>query len=536
MPEAREEDEFEQVPIPLKNVAPAIPKKETEMKELIEDLTWMGCEGLLTKPWNLQNEAVLREFLFERRDQWFRTMRQDPERWTTEVWADVYGFAPKKGEGWASRKGTFFVGKFRAEHDPKDGFNPVDCQNPRERRVIEFILPILNPEKPKRLTITMANTIFGALSRARPVNWGRLIQEFVVKSLPHIGKKPSPLSPYILHLYQQNGCVNKAEEDALTIAEDKVAYKLGPDSEAKEAGTEKLLSNPVVPEPPPTAPAPEPRKMVAPQPRNEAGPSMELHWRDIDLSSFEYPETPFKRVREELTKLHNQYFRLEHITRGVSRALDNCGPENILRELAKKTDGLKVDALETEKAQLTAQVAAMTQELAQKSEEIRRYQAEQTVVLNRVRDLVGHPGEIVNKAHIYDKLMETADPSSVWQTLQILVKYSLSMKDQLKEIQKLLPPRETRRWMLDPCPPGSPTTTFYKVIGEVQLVPTSQAVAEPNHSARTSMQSKSGRVLEREHTPVPERIRSSQVRRKRTERLARLRGAQSPVAKRTRYS
>ena len=49
MPEAQEEDEIEQVPIPLKNVSPAIPKNESELKDLIEDLTRMGCEGLLAK-------------------------------------------------------------------------------------------------------------------------------------------------------------------------------------------------------------------------------------------------------------------------------------------------------------------------------------------------------------------------------------------------------------------------------------------------------------------------------------------------------
>ena len=86
------------------------------------------------------------------------------------MWADVYGFALRKEEGWASRKDTYFVGKFRAKHDMKDGCYPVDCRNPREGRVIEFLLPILYPEKPKRLSITMANTIFGALSRAQLVN------------------------------------------------------------------------------------------------------------------------------------------------------------------------------------------------------------------------------------------------------------------------------------------------------------------------------------------------------------------------------
>jgi hypothetical protein len=119
------------------------------MKELVEDPTRMGCEGMLAKPCNLQNEVVLREFLFARGNQWERTMRQDPKRWTTEVWADVYGFAPRKREGCAYRRDTFFVEKFRAEHDLKDGFYLIDCRNPRERRVIEFLLPISTRKNPR---------------------------------------------------------------------------------------------------------------------------------------------------------------------------------------------------------------------------------------------------------------------------------------------------------------------------------------------------------------------------------------------------
>jgi hypothetical protein len=85
----------------------------------------------------------------------------------------------------------------------------------------------------------MANTLFGAMSRVRPVNWGRLIQGYVEKNIPYIGRKPSFLSPYILHLYQHYGCINEAEEDALTIAEDEVAYKLGPEVVLEESGSEE---------------------------------------------------------------------------------------------------------------------------------------------------------------------------------------------------------------------------------------------------------------------------------------------------------
>ena len=61
---------------------------------------------------------------------------------------------------------------------------------------------------------------------------------------------------------------------------------------------------------------------------------------------------------------------MEHITRGMNTALGNCGPGNILRELAKRIDRKQVETLETEKAQQAAQVAAISQELAQKSKEI----------------------------------------------------------------------------------------------------------------------------------------------------------------------
>jgi hypothetical protein len=87
------------------------------------------------------------------------------------------------------------------------------------------------------------------MSEVRPVNWGRLIQEYVEKNIPYIGRKPYFLSPYILHLYQHYGCINEAEEDALTIAEDEVAYKLGPKVVLEESGSEKSSEGLAAPEP-----------------------------------------------------------------------------------------------------------------------------------------------------------------------------------------------------------------------------------------------------------------------------------------------
>ena len=139
--------------------------------------------------------------------------------------------------------------KFRGDADPKEGFHPGNCRNKRERRVLEFLLPILNPDKPKRISLTMVNTLFGATSGSRPINWGIIIHEVVARALPNIGKRPSFLSHFIFYLYQHYELLLPEEEDMLTIASDEVTYKLHP-----EAGETETSSDPIVPDAPPSLP------------------------------------------------------------------------------------------------------------------------------------------------------------------------------------------------------------------------------------------------------------------------------------------
>ena len=79
----------------------------------------------------------------------------------------------------ANRTNLYIEGKFRNEADPKDGFPVRDCKNPRESKLLEFLVPIVHPDKPTRVTRTIGNTISGALSRDRPVDWGKVFSELV---------------------------------------------------------------------------------------------------------------------------------------------------------------------------------------------------------------------------------------------------------------------------------------------------------------------------------------------------------------------
>ena len=70
----------------------------------------------------------------------------------------------------ASRIDRFINKKFSTWVNPKDGYAVADCKEARVRRVLEFLVPLLYPEKPTTVTITVGNTIFGALFGERLVD------------------------------------------------------------------------------------------------------------------------------------------------------------------------------------------------------------------------------------------------------------------------------------------------------------------------------------------------------------------------------
>ena len=223
------------VHVSLRNVTPVIPINEGERGMLRSDLEDLGCAGLLERPWNLKNEDFIQQFVLIRegkleRNNMFDTTIQDRlEDWTTEVWREVYDFQPG-GSGLANRTDLYIEGKFRNDADSKDGFSVKDCMDPREHRLLEFIVPIVHPDKPTRVTRTIGNTIFGALSGDRPVDWGKVFCELVQRLVGGAGKaKPTPICPFMYHLYECKGLLTEEEETDYTIAKELNWYEIVPE-------------------------------------------------------------------------------------------------------------------------------------------------------------------------------------------------------------------------------------------------------------------------------------------------------------------
>ena len=211
---------------------------------LKEDLQSLGCAGLMERPWNLKNEEFIQQFVLiregklERNNMFDTTIRDRPEEWTTGVWREVYDFQPG-GSGLANRTDLYIEGKFRNDADPKDGFPVRDCMDPRERRLLEFIVPIVHPVKPTRVTRMIGNTIFGALSRDRPVDWGKVVCELVQRLVGEADKaKPTPICPFMYHLYECKGLLTEEEETDCTTAKELNRYKIPPErDDTRTAGS-----------------------------------------------------------------------------------------------------------------------------------------------------------------------------------------------------------------------------------------------------------------------------------------------------------
>ena len=216
----------------LKAVVPGIPKSMRDRELLEEDLQRIGCHGCMGRPWGLRMEDMVVELLGDKDNRWEGTVRQAPERWRVKEWRKVYGFA-RGGEGMASRTHRFIDGMFSGRANPKDGHAIVDCKEPRTRRVLEFLVPLLYPKKPTRVTITVGNTIFGALSEERPVDWGIVVKDLVQRLLFRMGKsKATPIYPYIFHLYHSHELLLLAEKKEYRTKETFLKYNV--ESEREE--------------------------------------------------------------------------------------------------------------------------------------------------------------------------------------------------------------------------------------------------------------------------------------------------------------
>ena len=436
----------------LKAVVPGVPKSVRDRELLEEDLWWIGCHGFAGKPWGLRMEDLVVELLGDKDNRWDGTVRQAPEKWTAKEWRKVYGFG-RGGEGMASRTDRFIDGMFSGRINPKDGYAVADCKDPRVKRVLEFLVPLLYPEKPTRVTITVGNTIFGALSGERPVDWGIVVKDLVQRLLSRMGKsKATPICPYIFHLYHLHELLLPAEKKEYRIQEALVKHNMeseededpaslaNPDEEGslddsdeceslspseireiQKQEVARLKKSPV-------------NKRKQPPPAKEP-----LSNKRKSPALLEGPDRSYQVIAHALKDIREREREQQGIIRALCARLGNVQPDGLLEAIDQLPSQKRLEELEAKTTFLQEKSKKASEELKEEKEAHRKALDKLNLFLafnQKLETYVGNSGDVVNKAQLFDANL-AQHPVTTKKVIPVLVDFADKMEELLDEMRVL---------------------------------------------------------------------------------------------------
>ena len=535
------------VHVSLRNVTLVVPGNDEERAMLKEDLSSLGCVGLMERPWNLKNEEFIQQFVLIREGklEWNNmfdtTIRDRPEDWTASTWREVYDFPPR-GCGMANQTDLYIDGKFRTEANPKDGFPVRDCRDARERRLLEFLVPIVHPDKPTRVTRTIGNTIFGALSGDRPVDWSKVFSELMQRLVGGARRaKPTPICPFLYHLYKCKGLLTEEEETDYTTAKELNRYEILPERDEDSDSRVLLITGPKPRRAPapvnqvkrgnrirknrqapegsqhvrlmgegsrptsegaipvsrpesPRAASPRPVSLRPASPRPVSPRPLSSQPKRLQPKDRPWVRKPFDPVWESYKVAKSQYQAMESFIEEISTYLDSepadvmarikdlPKPEDLtdlqaqvdcllkenveLRARADESDvlraeiaGLRVkadegEALRSENKELKDRLM----EVEKEAKAARTERDRSKEVAQRVSKFLGSPGNVLNKARLFDHGLKQPATDSGVKIMRRMIDYSQKMEKTLKELRRILKPAEGQPKQMG-TPGAGPSTT-----------------------------------------------------------------------------
>jgi hypothetical protein len=336
----------------------------------------------------------------------------------------------------AGRKDDYVKECFKDLPSQKDGYSIDDCKDPRHRRLLAFLVPIVYPEKPNRITVTRDNTIFRALNGERKVNWVRVITTLVIQLAARVGKsRATPICPFLYHLYERKELLKPEKEKSWKIQEGMLEYgesrsedeggsRSGSEDESDDEEEEEEEETQVLLNRPPKRPRQEDKSKqvgVALIPKTE-GPSLSSNkdW--------------FQSICNALGEMQAEHDRRVELLKEACQ-LAVCGPSELLDRIRKMmVDQARVEdsrKLREENARLNLEVgnlinknwAAWTQaEAAAASAE-------------RIREFVHQAGQVVAKAELFDEKVGIGSKPSGTRIAMILTDYSEKLERVLVDMR-----------------------------------------------------------------------------------------------------
>ena len=129
---------------------------------------------------------------------------------------------------------------------------------------------------------------------------------------------------------------------------------------------------------------------------------------------------------------------------------------DLCKELEKAVQQKDVAILEANNTKLAGQVVDLEVEIAKKDEEIRQLPTQSKEGLDQIRNFIGNPSNIVNKARLFNNKVKTEGQLLAPKIVNVLVEFEQKMEATLVELQKLLIRLQSEPfWLPIPSPRGT---------------------------------------------------------------------------------
>ena len=138
---------------------------------------------------------------------------------------------------------------------------------------------------------------------------------------------------------------------------------------------------------------------------------------------------PFRRTFDELEQVRIHYNNLHTITSRVSKLLGDCKFGNIERELKKALEGKDAKALELEITDLKGRILVNHDEIEELRNKVKSY--------DLLQNAIGAPGDVVNKARLFDENIRTDGRVSTSKITKVLVTFTRKMDEALAGMREL---------------------------------------------------------------------------------------------------
>ena len=275
------------------------------------------------------------------------------------------------------------------------------------------------------------------------MDWALVNWDVVKRLLIGVGKsKPTPICPYLLHLYIAHGVVQVDDKRVYMVGESFMHHEVDSVEEEESSGSEsserKSLTSKEIREL-----QQQNQKKEATSPKRKVMPTSSKKYKAAQEEEEKAEEprrrNPFQVIANSLNEIQEKCVRTRKVVRSTCAVVGAEGEDTLVETLKELPQRQTVLDLESRNAKLKEEVKKLKEEL----EDERKANSigvaklgESMELIQKMEGVVQQPVDILNKAKLFDASL-AKNPVTAAKVIPVLVDFNQKMDEILMDMQAL---------------------------------------------------------------------------------------------------